>query len=52
MRMTCLDELCDQQRDDLEAVLQTFDLNELLGSFHEFIETSVRYIPTDELDLK
>ena len=44
--------LSEQQETDLDSCLRVFDLERLLGALYEFIETSMRYFPEEQLKWK
>ena len=52
MSLNRLRELNHADEASLQASLCTLDLSKLLGSLHVFIETAVRYLPDEELNIK
>lgn len=44
-----LRDLCEEEKAALDRCLRTFNLDRLLGSLFEFIETHVKYSPDGEL---
>ena len=49
MRDDFLKQLEDDEKEALEKCLRLFDLDSLLGTLFEFIETHVKHSPNDEL---
>ena len=43
-------DLTEDQEIALDGCLRVFDLNRLLGALYEFIETSLRYFPQENLN--
>ena len=50
MRQEFLEELKKEQQVDLTTHLRSFDLDQLLGTLYEFIETYIKYSPNNEKD--
>ena len=42
--------LKDEEKDELEKCLRLFELDSLLGTLYEFIETHVKHSPDGELE--
>ena len=50
MREDFLKLLKEEEKDALEKCLRLFDLDSLLGTLYEFIETHVKHSPDGELE--
>ena len=50
VRSDFLKPLKEEEKDELEKCLRLFDLDSLLGTLYEFIETHVKHSPDGELE--